>query len=453
MREINSPLKKNLFANLGGIGVQLLNQIVLVPLYLVFWNINLYGDWIVISAISAFFIMSDIGLNTVSSNRFVISYQKKNIAECNSIINNNYLLLIIISAALLAGCFFYILNFDIVSSLDLHYLNRNDANIVFIFTVVNVLIGIFQSVMDSIYRAVSKNHFMISITNMSRLLEFFIILASLILGFSIVLMVTILIFPKIIMLIYKMVNAPQYFKYSLGIKYINIRLLKETISPSLTFMSFPIGNAIILQGFTIIVNKFFGTEPLILFNTTRTLCNFTKTLLLAMQQSVWPEFSIAYGKGDTDRMRELHQKAFAIANYSAVAVSIFLLLFGNFIYTIWTNGNLSFNHIMMISFLAVLFFENMWTTSSVTLLATNNHSIIGLAYALLSLVAFAFTFIISKYSDISINYIPLPLLTIHLPLIYITIKKGLILTDDSFKNLIKESFVLAYRLKYHFCKK
>ena len=453
MKKINSPLKKNLFANLGGIGVQLLNQIVLVPLYLVFWNINLYGDWIVIYAIVAFFSLSDIGLNTVSSNRFVISYQKNNIAECNSILNNNYLFLIIISVVILTGSVFYILNFDIVSSLDLHYLNRNDANFVFIFTVFNVFICIYQSVVDPIYRAISKNHFMVLITNISKLLEFIIILISLIFGFSLTLMVILLILPNSFMLVYKALDTRKYFKYSLSIKFVNIRLLKKMLYPSLAYMSFPAGNTIVLQGFSLIVNRFFGAEPLVLFNTTRTLCNFTKTILLAIQQSVWPEFSIAYGKKNFDRMRTLHQKAFAISNCGAIMISIFLLLFGNYIYTVWTNGSISFSQTMIISFLIVLFLENMWTTSSVTLMAINKHSMIGLTYVFLSLIVYAFVFIMCKYFDVSVSYLPLSLLIIHVPLIYFTVKKGLKVTDDSLKNLIIESFDLIYKPIQFFCKK
>ena len=45
----NSPIRKNLLANGFGIGVQLLNQIVLVPFYILFWGNELYSDWIVIS--------------------------------------------------------------------------------------------------------------------------------------------------------------------------------------------------------------------------------------------------------------------------------------------------------------------------------------------------------------------------------------------------------------------
>ena len=67
---LNSPIRKNIIANLFGVGINLINQIVLVPFYIIYWGNDLYADWIVISALTAFFGMSDMGLNSVIQNRF-----------------------------------------------------------------------------------------------------------------------------------------------------------------------------------------------------------------------------------------------------------------------------------------------------------------------------------------------------------------------------------------------
>lgn len=86
---INSPLRKNFVANLFGIGVNLLNQIVLVPFYIIYWGKDLYSDWIVLSALTAFFCMSDMGLNSVIQNRFSIKYAQNKREECDSLLANN----------------------------------------------------------------------------------------------------------------------------------------------------------------------------------------------------------------------------------------------------------------------------------------------------------------------------------------------------------------------------
>lgn len=61
-----SPIRKNITANMFGVGVQLLNQIILVPFYILFWGNELYSDWIVISALTTIFAMSDVGLKPLT---------------------------------------------------------------------------------------------------------------------------------------------------------------------------------------------------------------------------------------------------------------------------------------------------------------------------------------------------------------------------------------------------
>ena len=92
---LRSPIRKNLLANFFGVGVQLLNQIVLVPFYILFWGNDLYSDWIVISALTTIFAISDVGLNNVIQNRFSIKLSEKNFNECNALLTDNFILVFV----------------------------------------------------------------------------------------------------------------------------------------------------------------------------------------------------------------------------------------------------------------------------------------------------------------------------------------------------------------------
>ena len=199
-------------------------------------------------------------------------------------------------------------------------------------------------------------------------------------------------------------------------------------------MSFPLGNALIFQGFSLVVNKYFGAEILVLYNTTRTLTSFLTQLLGTILHSVWPEFSIAYGKKDYARMRELHRKAFVVATTAALVISIFLLIFGNHIYTIWTQGKVAFDFYLMLAFLIVLIFRNIWSTSSVALMATNTHSKIGILYVFCSILSIGLSIAFANYFN-SIILIAYCLLLIELGLSYFALKNGLEITKDTWRGL------------------
>lgn len=430
-----SAIQRNLFSNFFGIGVQLLNQILLVPLYLYYWNVNLYSDWIIITAISSFFSISDIGLNSVTTNQFAISYTRGEKQLCTSLLTNNYLLIGLVASIAMISCLIYVSCFDIVSNLSLHILSREEASYIFLVLTGMIFIGMASSVSDAIYRANSKTHKGVYLNNTARLCECLIILFSLIVHLPMTIMVTIYLLPKCIILVYKTIDTRKLFAYTFRIEDRNIPLLKKLFIPSLTFMSFPVGNAIVYQGFTLVVNKFFGAEALVLFNTTRTLCNFARQLLATMQQAVWPEYSIAYGKNDTIRMRLLHRKAFGIATIGAILISTFLLIFGKYIYTIWTHGSIPFSFALMLAFLIVLIVENSWTTSSVCLMATNKHSKIGVAYITTAIIAIGVACLLA-YFKAALPSIVYCLLLIHLPLSCYAIKEALRMTNDNWAELL-----------------
>jgi O-antigen/teichoic acid export membrane protein len=200
-------------------------------------------------------------------------------------------------------------------------------------------------------------------------------------------------------------------------------------------MSFPLGNALIFQGFSLIVNKYFGAEILVLYNTTRTLTSFLTQMLGAILQAVWPEFSIAYGKKDIQRMRELHRKAFVVATSAAIFISIFLLIFGNYIYSLWTQGKVEFDFSLMLAFLIVLIFRNIWSTSSVALMATNKHSKMGLLYVFFSVLSIGVAITLAIfYPSITLNVYCL--LIIEIGLCIYTLKRAMELTEDNFGDLV-----------------
>lgn len=430
-----SAVKKNLIANFFGIGVQLFMQIILIPLYLIFWNIETYSDWIILTAISSFFAMSDIGLNSVTINQFVIQHGEGDRKECRSLLSNNFLMIGIVFSVVMVGASCYVYFVDISKNLGLHAVSRQTATFVFLLLILHIFIGMASGVLDAIYRAVSLNYKGVYIGNLVRLSEGLIIMTSLILHVSMISMVILYLLPRIFSFVFKFFDTQKHFDYSFNLNDTNGKLLKKVLFPSLTFMSFPLGNALIFQGFSLIVNKYFGANILVLYNTTRTLTSFLTQVLGAILQAVWPEFSIAFGKQDFKRMRELHRKAFVVTTTIALLISIFLLIFGNYIYAIWTQGKVKFDFSLMLAFLIVLIFRNIWSTSSVALMATNKHSKMGVYYVFFSILSIGLAMISATYfKSLSLNVYCL--LIVELSLCIYALKSALKLTKDSFGDLL-----------------
>lgn len=424
-----SPIKKNLIANLYGIFIQLINQVILVPFYITFWGNEQYSDWIVISSFTAFFSISDIGLNNVIQNRFAIRLAENNIKECNSLMVVNYVLVSVIFIIVILISSLFLFMSDITGIMNIHTLNRNDANIVFLLLVCRVFIDMFRNIVNAIYRAVHYASRAIFLDQTTTLFVSLLTLGCIISRMSIVSMCLIIIIPSIIMQTYKLFDVRHYYDLKFSIKDFDLKLLKEIFIPAISFMSFPAGNAIVLQGYTLVVNKYFGSTAVILYNTTRTLCNFIKTLLATLQNSVWPEYSIAYGKKDFVRMRLLHRKIMKTTIIASLILGILLLISGSFVYKIWTHGKVEFEFTLMLVYVIVIFVESLWTSSSVTLMATNNHIRLGIYYVLFTALALSIAIFISLKGT-SLTMMASTLILSNVLMCLYTIPAGFKLTKD-----------------------
>ena len=82
-----------MFASFLGILLNIANQLVLIPFYIHIWGNELYGDWIVLTSATAFFQMTDGGLNMVTQNLFAIRLAEHKQKECDTLITNNILII------------------------------------------------------------------------------------------------------------------------------------------------------------------------------------------------------------------------------------------------------------------------------------------------------------------------------------------------------------------------
>lgn len=373
----NSPIRKNIIANFYGIGVVLLNQILLVPFYIAFWGNELYSDWIVISALMSIFSLSDAGLNSVIQNRFAIKMAEGDETECRSLLASNYTIITMVLAVLLLISSGYLALFDITEQMNLRVVDRTEGNMIFLLLLLQVFITMYSGIANAVYRAVHKNSVAVYMDQTAKLFIVFITLGCLYLHTSLSTLCLCICLPNALLLIIKTITAQKYYRYIFSFKDVNFKLIRNLLPPSLAYMLFPFANAIVGQGFTLIVNKFWMADTVVLFNTTRTMCNFLKTFLNTVTNSVWPEYSIAYGKGDRPRMKQLYERTVKISFLTAIAISMALLIAGPFIYDIWTCGNVVFDYGLMIAFLLDLNLNTIWNSGCVALISTNNHIKLG----------------------------------------------------------------------------
>jgi len=420
-------------------------QFVAVPLFLVYWGVDLYGDWLVLLSLTSYFAMSDIGLNTVTINEFTISYAKKEIKKCNTLFNNNLFFIIIVFTivVIITLLFFYAINLS--SLFKLENIPEKTAETIVVCLLIQVFAGMTSGLFDAIYRATNRNATGVMVNNYVRMSENIFLIVGVVLQLHLILIILIYIIPRIIGLVFKAIKTQHYFPLSINFKYFDRVEFKRIIIPAFSFLSFPVGNSIILQGFTLLINFTLGSAAVVIYNTTRTLINFIKIGFNLINNSVWPEFSLAYGKQDFVSMKKLHRYAVSISFYFSLLAALLLFLFGEFIYLTWTKNQLEFDIILFVSFLITLITNTVWYTSSVVLASTNNHKTFSLYYVGSCFIALLLGYFVIKTTNI-ISFVPLSLLIIDVFLIFIVLKNSLLIVQDTWKDFFSAVMELPFDL-------
>jgi O-antigen/teichoic acid export membrane protein len=222
---------------------------------------------------------------------------------------------------------------------------------------------------------------------------------GILLGWNIMVIVTVGLIPSILAIILKLriTNPLFYVKVFFGYNY---NLIKEVIKPSLAFMSFPIGFSILYQGFTIVINRYFGSDVLVQFNTTRTMINFIRNMGDIVIFGVKSELSIAYGKGDLVRMRRIHRKTILYSFLLTALSCLFIIIFGKYIYIEWTRGAIEFNLELALVMIFNTLLYNLWNSNSVILTSTNRHSKLSIVYLLMSVLSIVSAYLIGPIQSI-----------------------------------------------------
>jgi O-antigen/teichoic acid export membrane protein len=152
-------------------------------------------------------------------------------------------------------------------------------------------------------------------------------------------------------------------------------------------MAFPIGNALSLQGFTIVVGATLGAAALVVFSTTRTITRIALQAMGSINSAIWPELSRSVGSGRFDEARSILRRSVQLSLAASLSVLFALAFFGVSIIRWWTRGLVDPPILLLFILLLVIVVNTMWSTLSAVLAATNRHKRMAVIYLSGTIVA------------------------------------------------------------------
>jgi O-antigen/teichoic acid export membrane protein len=391
-----SGIRRRILAGLGAGGsaqfVNVLIQLVSVPLFLGHWGVQLYGEWLVLSTIPAYLAMSDLGFSSVAGNKIGMQLGAQDLSGARTTFQSAWALVTLASLAA-ACCAIGVCLLPVSDFLNIQLTSPENVTRSLILFACTASTTLQTSLFAATLRASGANALSIWLGTSSRILEITLTAAALMFGAGLVAVAATILGARVVCLgITALITSRRLVWLQLGLRQCEWSLVRTLLRPSIAFLSFPMGNALKNQGMLAVVAATLGPSAVVTYSTARTVINSVQQAMGIVNASVWPEISRAVGSGDIYLARKIHRIACKFSLWISFGFLGGLALVGPHIVLLWTHGRVRVDASFFDAMLMTMLVSTFWFTSSVALMATNKHTTIALQFVGCSMLSLGFAF-------------------------------------------------------------
>ena len=361
-------------------------QLVALPLFLHYWDMATYGYWLALTALPFYLSLADAGISTASCNQMIgliTQGQKTRAAEVFQsavafLASVALLILLAVGATLLL--------------LPASVLETPQWKTVLMLLSVSVVLGLFSSLAEVIYKATGGYAAGTYLVTTGRLVEWAGGLIGLMLTQSFIGVATSALLARLgytLLSIWLSQRRTDFLRW--GVRQASLVDIKHAAAPGLLFLSLSLTNALSLQGFTLLVAATLGPAATAVFNTYRTVARIVVQVTNALSNPLWPELTALKGQKDDSAFWKLYRRANLLGLLIAAVGALLVYLVSPYLLNIWTHGKIPFTATSMALFLLYAAVCAATQVPRVVLMSINRHA--GLAWQ--SLLAAAVSLVVA----------------------------------------------------------
>ena len=377
-------------ANGFGQVVTILIQIASVPILIHAWGIIRYGEWITLSAIPAYLVLSDIGFTSVAGNSLALMAEKNDVREMQSIYQSTLVMVSILSAVVLAVIAGTVWFTNLGEMIGLTSITNSTLNLTLLVLFLHVAMSMQTGILQLPFRALKRNPMSVTAANLIRLLEWVAATLVVIKGGTVVEFAVAFLVVRILgnFGLWLAINrSGSSLKF--GIQYANLRTIKTLLRPSLASLCFPLGLSFTIQGFILLISSIYGPAAVALFSIYRTFTRVPIQLATAINQAVWPELSYAFGTNNLSKAKKLVIKMQQFGAVLSMMSAIAIYFQGETTINFWVSKSLEHNSPLLIALTLTALIHILWQPYWVAQMAINKHTHFALSFLTISALSLA----------------------------------------------------------------
>jgi O-antigen/teichoic acid export membrane protein len=373
------------YSQLVTIGAQLL----VLPLMLLLWGPERYGQWLVLYAMPSFLSLADLGVANVLANHATMRLAAGD-ARGAEIANQTSWLMTLIVTGLLAVPMALFALLGPVEQLVHGLEDPAEARLALLLLLAGGLAVLLQGPMSGAMRAVGWYGRAVFANANVRLLEFAVLVATAWMGGGFAMASALMLGVRVGLIggfgLWFYARRPQFAP---DVRRADRKLLIAMVRPSLAYFSYSVSTMLNIQGVTVVVGALLGPQAVVAVNAVRTLARMGRMSASVANLALEPVFARLAGAGETGlggRVQTLSLRAMGAVTLVYMTGT---LLLGDGFLGWWTHGTVVGQWPLLALMVAATACEMIWFTIQVPFVATNRHTPFALSYLVLSLAGLA----------------------------------------------------------------
>jgi O-antigen/teichoic acid export membrane protein len=372
-------------ANGFGQAVTIVIQLASVPILIHAWGIELYGEWITLSAIPAYLVLSDIGLTSIAGNSLALIAEKGDIGHMQAIYQSTWVMVSLLSVVILIPVVATAWFTDPGQILGLTRITGMTLNVTLLLLFLYVAMSMQTGILQLPFRVLKRNPIGVAAANLIRLLEWLVATVTVFTGGTVVEVALAFLMVRVLgnIGIWLLLNRARV-SLRLGISSASIKTIRTLLRPSLASMCFPLGLSFTLQGFILLVSGIVGPSGVALFSIYRTFTRVPIQLATAINQAVWPELSYAFGANDMSKAKKLVIRMEQFGTLLSVIAAFSVYYLGEPVINFWVSKAIEHNLHLLLALTLTALLHILWQPLWVTQMAINKHVEFALLFLIIS---------------------------------------------------------------------
>ena len=365
-------IRKSLIALFCGQGLVLLEQVLLVPLFLAHWSPGEYGNWLTLSALTGLIGLLDLGMNTGAAVRLTQVHAQGNSSRFyelqHSAMAFYFWVAVLGSLLLTAG----VLAFKSWPVGGIAYFPSPAARWTTWLLGIQMLWSMPHGFLTATYRTTGDMATTQWLVNGRKLVEITCVLIGLLLGVSMVGVASIELATLALALVFTAWHCRHWCRVSLpGLSRASWRGLADLLHPSFSFWTINWAQLFGQNVPVLLIRVLVGEIAVAVFVLCRTVTSLVRQGITLIHNSLWPEITRMETVGDWAQLRTLHRFVLVGSSGAAMMATGILWFSGDSLVRIWMRGKLPVDFVLLRLWLLHLSLSIPWTSGVLLAQASN----------------------------------------------------------------------------------